>query len=122
MFVFLLLPLTHPFLSPSLPLLQEEKVVLLTPESCLQTPLSPDDLQWITDNRGRMGTHNVSLDYHSYSPRAVLAAVLPADSDEIPTGFEVVGHIAHLNLRKEFLPYKVLIGKLSAVRRPKLWK
>ena len=69
-----------------------------------------------------MGTHTVSLDYHSYSPRAVLAAVLPADSDEIPTGFEVVGHIAHLNLRKEFLPYKVLIGKLSAVRRPKLWK
>ncbi|CAI8052239.1 tRNA (guanine(37)-N1)-methyltransferase, partial [Geodia barretti] len=67
---------------------KEEKVVLLTPESCLQTPLSPDDLQWITDNRGRMGTHTVSLDYHSYSPRAVLAAVLPADSDEIPTGFE----------------------------------
>ena len=85
-------------------------MVLLTPEPCLATPLSPEDLQWISDNGGRRDTHTISLDYHSYSLRAVLTAVLPADSDEIPTGFEVVGHIAHLNLRKEFLPYKALIG------------
>lgn len=101
---------------------QEEKVVLLAPESCLQSPLSVEDRRWISDNGGRTGTHTVSLDYHGYSPRAVLAAVLPADSDEIPTGFEVVGHIAHLNLRKEFLPYKTLIGKLSAPGHPKMWK
>ena len=57
-----------------------------------------------------MGSHTLTLDYHHYSPRAILTAVLPSDSEEIPTGFEVVGHIAHLNLRKEFLPYKTLIG------------
>ena len=31
--------------------------------------------------------------------------------EEIPSSFEIAGHIAHLNLREEALPYKYLIGK-----------
>ena len=114
--LFTCLPLS---LSPSQ---KEEKVLLLTPESCLQSPLSAEDRQWISDNGGRRGSHGLTLDYHHYSPHAVLTAVLPPDSEEIPTGFEVVGHIAHFNLRREFLPYKTLIGKLSGPSRPKMWK
>lgn len=91
--------------------LQEGKVLLLMPETCLQNPVSQDDLQWIVDNGGRKGSHTVTLEYQHYSPHAILSAVLPENATEIPTGFEVVGHITHLNLRKEFLPYKTLIGK-----------
>ena len=98
------------------PSVQEgEKALLLVPDSCLQTPVSPDDLIWINDNGGRKGYHTLTLEYHHYTARAILSAVLPPDTGEIPTGFEVVGHIAHFNLRKEVLPYKVLIGKLSAL-------
>ena len=86
-------------------------MLLLTPDSCLETPLTDEDRLWVSQNGGEMGTHTLTLDYHHYSPRAVLTAVLPADSTEVPTAFEVVGHIAHLNLRKEFLLYKALIGK-----------
>jgi tRNA (guanine37-N1)-methyltransferase len=31
--------------------------------------------------------------------------------EEIPSSFEVAGHVAHVNLREESLPYKYLIGK-----------
>ena len=30
----------------------------------------------------------------------------------MPTSFESVGHIAHLNLRDELLPYKHVIGQV----------
>ena len=32
---------------------------------------------------------------------------------EIPSSFETVGHIAHLNLREEYEPYKEVIGQAS---------
>ena len=31
---------------------------------------------------------------------------------EVPTSFEGVGHIAHLNIRDELLPYKHVIGQV----------
>ncbi|KAM0841126.1 hypothetical protein ACQ4PT_059218 [Festuca glaucescens] len=41
----------------------------------------------------------------------VLEALLP-EGIIIPAGFETVGHIAHLNLRDEHLPYKELIAQV----------
>uniref|UniRef100_A0A6N2N8T4 tRNA (guanine(37)-N1)-methyltransferase n=1 Tax=Salix viminalis TaxID=40686 RepID=A0A6N2N8T4_SALVM len=41
----------------------------------------------------------------------ILEALLPRDM-VIPSAFETVGHIAHLNLRDEHLPYKKLIAKV----------
>ncbi|KAL6842794.1 hypothetical protein ACP4OV_027638 [Aristida adscensionis] len=42
---------------------------------------------------------------------SVLEALLP-EGIIIPAGFETVGHIAHLNLRNEHLPYKKLIAQV----------
>lgn len=41
----------------------------------------------------------------------ILEALLP-EGMTIPSAFETVGHIAHLNLRDEHLPYKKLIAKV----------
>lgn len=40
-------------------------------------------------------------------------AVLPEEmSGERPTSFTQTGHIAHMNLREEYLPYKYLVGQV----------
>lgn len=43
----------------------------------------------------------------------VLKEVLPVGA-EVPSSFETIGHVAHVNLRDELLPYKKIIGAQSA--------
>ncbi len=43
----------------------------------------------------------------------VLAAILPEDLlQNAPCGFSTVGHVAHMNIRDVYLPYKYLIGSV----------
>ncbi|CAL4932622.1 unnamed protein product [Urochloa decumbens] len=53
----------------------------------------------------------LTLFYNYWPMNEVLEALLP-EGVIIPTGFETVGHIAHLNLRDEHLPYKKLIAQV----------
>ncbi|EDQ90062.1 uncharacterized protein MONBRDRAFT_1458, partial [Monosiga brevicollis MX1] len=50
--------------------------------------------------------------YDSWSAEDILKAALPADLDEVTTAFETVGHLAHMNLRHEQLPYRFFIGQV----------
>jgi tRNA (guanine37-N1)-methyltransferase len=46
-------------------------------------------------------------------------SILPEDSlDEVPSGFQAVGHVAHLNLRSQYLPYKSLIAAVLLDKNP----
>ena len=42
----------------------------------------------------------------------ILTATLPSDVGEVPTGYTIVGHIAHMNLRPPHIPYKYHIGSV----------
>ncbi|KAG7545986.1 S-adenosyl-L-methionine-dependent methyltransferase [Arabidopsis suecica] len=53
----------------------------------------------------------VTLFYDYWPMIEILEAVLPKGMI-VPSAFEMVGHIAHLNLRDEHLPYKRLIAKV----------
>ncbi|XP_058779914.1 tRNA (guanine(37)-N1)-methyltransferase 1 [Vicia villosa] len=53
----------------------------------------------------------LTLFYDYWQMNEILEALLP-EGMIVPTGFETVGHIAHLNLREEHLPYKKLIAKV----------
>ncbi|XP_045801433.1 tRNA (guanine(37)-N1)-methyltransferase 1 isoform X1 [Trifolium pratense] len=53
----------------------------------------------------------LTLFYDYWQMNEILEAMLP-EGMIVPTAFETVGHIAHLNLREEHLPYKKLIAKV----------
>ncbi|GBG58754.1 hypothetical protein CBR_g154 [Chara braunii] len=55
--------------------------------------------------------YDVVLDYAYWPVDHVLKELLPRGC-EIPSSFETVGHVAHLNLRDELLPYKTLIAEV----------
>ncbi|XP_067931767.1 tRNA (guanine(37)-N1)-methyltransferase-like [Watersipora subatra] len=53
----------------------------------------------------------LNIGYENWTAEEVLRAVLP---DEVPnvTGFSVIGHVAHLNLKEAHFSYKHLIGQV----------
>ncbi|EOA25608.1 hypothetical protein CARUB_v10018956mg [Capsella rubella] len=58
--------------------------------------------------------HSVSLGYSYWSADHILKQILP-DGVDIPSSFETIvnaGHIAHLNLHDELLPFKDVIAKV----------
>lgn len=55
--------------------------------------------------------HTLHLTYRNFKADEVLAELLPPGVDA-PRAYEAVGHIAHVNLKEEHLPYKHLIGQV----------
>ncbi|KAK8849734.1 hypothetical protein IAR55_005069 [Kwoniella newhampshirensis] len=63
----------------------------------------------------------ISMGYENWSPSEILAAVLPTTkSDDIPSSFTSTGHIGHMNLREEWLPYRRVIGQVILDKNPGL--
>ncbi|KAG0213818.1 tRNA(m(1)G37)methyltransferase [Mortierella sp. GBA30] len=62
---------------------------------------------------------NVAYDH--WTADEILRAILPENIiDEAPSSFTTVGHIAHMNLKDEYLPFKHLIGQVILDKNPNL--
>ncbi|KAJ9079374.1 tRNA(m(1)G37)methyltransferase [Entomophthora muscae] len=59
----------------------------------------------------------LEMPYDYWSTDDVLKSILPEDLPP-PSSFTAVGHIAHLNLRDEYLPYKKIIGEVILDKAP----
>lgn len=57
---------------------------------------------------------DMQLTYDNWDYQTMCSAILPLSvlDDDIPSSFTVCGHLAHMNLRTEFLPYKYLLAEL----------
>lgn len=64
--------------------------------------------------------YTVTLDWTHVSLDEILKEILPKDIGDIPSSFETVGHIAHLNLRDSALPYKNVIGEVFIAKNPRI--
>jgi tRNA (guanine37-N1)-methyltransferase len=67
--------------------------------------------QFAMDTQAQLKKYLLELDYSYWTHEQILRSILP-DELEVPNSFETVGHIAHLNLRDEYLPFKHIIGQV----------
>lgn len=74
--------------------------------------LSQSTLDALSEAKFTLQDYTLDLEYEHWSADEILRAVLPPSAGDAPTSFSAVGHIAHLNLRDQFLPYKQLIGQV----------
>ncbi|KAG0250007.1 tRNA(m(1)G37)methyltransferase [Mortierella polycephala] len=62
-----------------------------------------------------------NIEYDHWTADEILRAILPEEIiDEAPSSFTTVGHIAHMNLKDEYLPFKHLIGQVILDKNPNL--
>lgn len=100
-----------------------QKGVLLKPDVArvdeVQHKVSPSTLETLKKAGAAFQPYTLTLDYDHWRAEEILAAVLPEDLlDEVPCGFTVVGHIAHMNIRDQYLPYKKMIGQVVFDKNP----
>jgi len=101
------------------------KCVLLTERLRNRTDaekvLSQDTLLYLKKNEIPLSPHLLELNYDFWRTEQILGAVLPEDLlNDIPSGFTQTGHIAHINLKEEYKPYKKLIGEVILDKNPSI--
>ncbi|OAA79600.1 tRNA transferase Trm5/Tyw2 [Akanthomyces lecanii RCEF 1005] len=63
--------------------------------------------------------YDINIDYSLWSYVDVMRSILPEElQGEIPSGFNTAGHVAHLNLRDQYLPYKHIIAQVIIDKNP----
>ncbi|KAA6423720.1 MAG: tRNA (guanine(37)-N1)-methyltransferase [Trebouxia sp. A1-2] len=87
------------------------RLLLLTDEHLVDM-IQAEDLA-VTD-------YTLQIGYDQLSAEDIIRKVVPQDVREVPHAFESVGHIAHLNLRDELLPYKHIIGQVVLDKNPSI--
>jgi tRNA (guanine37-N1)-methyltransferase len=98
---------------------KDSKLLLLSPKTDPKEDLfGEDDLQWMKEEGISHTTQQITLTYSNFTMNAILRSVLPANVSEVPTAFETVGHIAHLNIRDDILEYKTVIGEVLLDKHP----
>ncbi|KAH8732692.1 Met-10+ like-protein-domain-containing protein [Phaeosphaeriaceae sp. PMI808] len=76
------------------------------------------------EQEGTLGVipFQLHLDYDFFTYSEITGAIIPppekTTDDEIPQGFALAGHVAHLNLRERYWPYKHLIATVLADKNP----
>ncbi|GAA5974067.1 hypothetical protein JCM11641_008242 [Rhodosporidiobolus odoratus] len=90
---------------------QHHRRVLLRTADQAQLPQELLDI--LKTSEAELVDVSVKVGYEYWTSDQVLQAILPEDLlDESPTAFSQVGHIAHLNLRDQYLPHRQLIGQV----------
>ena len=94
---------------------ESSKYLLLNPEKVKDFDSLSEQERTFLDECGaekKLHEFETELGYENWNTDEVLRTILP-NGMEVPTSFSTIGHIAHVNLREEQLPYKHVIGKFG---------
>ncbi|KAL2037309.1 hypothetical protein N7G274_009998 [Stereocaulon virgatum] len=100
---------------------EESKAVLLHPriKTDDSSTWSPKISELVESSQIDLTPYNLEIDYDYWNYQDIMSAILPEEEqNEYPTGFSIVGHVAHLNLREDYLPYKHLIAAVLLDKNP----
>ncbi|KAJ3383123.1 tRNA(m(1)G37)methyltransferase [Lobulomyces angularis] len=68
---------------------------------------------FLKETESSVTNYDLNFDYDYFTVDQILKSILPDElSNEIPSSFETIGHIAHLNLRDQYKPFKFIIGQV----------
>ncbi|EOA89056.1 tRNA(m(1)G37)methyltransferase [Exserohilum turcicum] len=100
------------------------KCLLLRPEVVHSDPATWSPKLRDLEQDGTLGVipYQLHLDYDYFTYSEITSATIPPPEskhdDEIPQGFTLAGHVAHLNLRERYWPYKHLIATVLTDKNP----
>ncbi|KAF9270710.1 hypothetical protein L218DRAFT_914991 [Marasmius fiardii PR-910] len=78
-----------------------------------EADIPPEVLDFMKTKGNGLIPYELILNYDHWTASEILQAILPENlRDGAPTGFAATGHIAHMNLNEEYLPYKHVIGQV----------
>ncbi|QUC18235.1 uncharacterized protein UV8b_02476 [Ustilaginoidea virens] len=102
---------------------QGKKCIILKPELKASAPETwSSTLQEATETGDlSLVPYKVNIDYGMWSYLDVMRSILPEElHGEIPVGFNTAGHVAHLNIRGQYLPYKKVIAQVILDKNPSI--
>ncbi|KAF7307212.1 tRNA (guanine(37)-N1)-methyltransferase [Mycena indigotica] len=87
------------------------KLVLLKATS--EEDISGPTREFLQAESSGLVPYSLELSYDYWTADELIQSIVPEDlRDRSPTGFSSTGHVAHVNLKDEYLPYKHLIGQI----------
>ena len=87
--------------------------------STMPGPHSPKVSELVEQELISVVPYDLHLDYSYWTYHDIISSILEEDEQgEIPSGFSQVGHVAHLNLRDEYLKHKYLIAEVLMDKNP----
>jgi len=97
----------------------DNKLVLFRVQQ--EADLSADARSYLSVQNTTLTMHNIQLSYDYWTADDILNAILPEELLEgSPSGFSATGHLAHMNLNDEYLPYKHIIGQVILDKNKRL--
>ncbi|GAA5808026.1 hypothetical protein MFLAVUS_001408 [Mucor flavus] len=91
---------------------KETKLIILRTDLEKIDDLPQEKVDMIKEEGVSTFKHNLEFDYNFWTAEQILHAVMPEDAQDIPSSFTQIGHIAHMNLREYYYPWKKLIGQV----------